>query len=131
MNLSLLGQLKHKLKSVEDLGEALSYFFDEFGDDTNFLVLGERYHDEALEAIVLATVRSMSAPEAELDNLLITRLVAENFIHAGFTSLGKLGLFFYFPEDHLGLVSMTDMNTGQTALGRFRNSNAMPYPSKN
>ena len=131
MNLDRMTTLKDKMMRSANLGEVMDYFFDHFGDDTEFLRLGIRFEDPDLEAILLATVRELTGPQAELDNLLATRLQDQRFMHGGFTVLGKMGIFIYFEEIRTGIASVASLPAGPTQMARFRASSAHRGPSLN
>ena len=62
MELSLLGTLKEKLINNKVLADVQTYFLDHFGENQQFMDLGEEYSDPFLEGILRQVARQPAGP---------------------------------------------------------------------
>jgi hypothetical protein len=120
MDLALLAALKQELLQSQDFKQIWSFFMDNFGEDPAFIALGERARHPMLEAIVSQTCRQLFGKPVSLDNLLLTRLPDQQFIHGGGMVEGKLATVFYFEDIHVGLlIVVMSFAPSDTKLIRF------------
>lgn len=120
MDLGLLATLKDELLHARDFGKIWSCFMDNFGEDSDFIALGERVEHPMLEEIVKQTCRQLLGGPITLGYPLLTRLPEYEFVHGGFMVQGKVGMVFYFEDIQVGLllVVMT-FGTDDNRMVRF------------
>ena len=119
-DLSKLSSLKRKVQEAKDFSEPMNYFFDHFGDDPEFIGLGERVEEPFLEQVIRQVGSQLFGDKAAVAGLLLTRLPEHGFVHGGFTLGGHLGNIFYFEDILLGLMAVvTTGPRGETKLMRF------------
>ena len=119
-DLSLLETLKEKLLHATDFNEVSTFFFDHFGDNPDFIALGERVEDDFLESVLLQVGTQLFAGPIVLERLLLTRLAEHGFIHGGFTLNGRLGNVIYFEDVRVGLIAVVlSVSPSETKLVRF------------
>ncbi len=120
MDLKLLAILKDKLIHAKDFSDVWNYFFDHFGEDSDFIALGERAEDSLLEAIIQEVGLQLFPNRVVLSNLLLARLPEHQFIHGGLMINGRLANVIYFEDIHMGLMAVvTSLKPGETKMIRF------------
>jgi hypothetical protein len=123
MDLSLLANLKDKLANATNFSDVMVYFFDHFGEDSEFMALGEAGHVPFLETI-LAEVGKQLFKDSGLTSLAIdyrlVHLPKQNFVHGAVTMGGRPGNVIYFEDIHVGLLTVIwTMKPPETKYIRF------------
>lgn len=129
MDLSLLETLKEKLQTAKDFSDVLDYFLTNFGEKRAFIDLGERTEEPFL-ALVLEQIAKQLFKKgpARIEQLLLTRLADQQFIHGGFLVNGHLGTVMYFEDVPIGLAVVSALG-GQTHYARFTGRPLPPRPT--
>lgn len=125
MNLRLLSNLKYKLIRSQDLGEIWEYFWDHFGEDQNFIVLGRSTRHEFLEKVLKQVARKMFGKRARLTHVMFFRVPKQRFIHGTCRLDGKLSSVMYFEDIRAGCVAVVTSDVeseSETQLARFKAS---------
>ena len=126
MELSLLGTLKEKLINNKVLADVQTYFLDHFGENQQFMDLGEEYSDPFLEGILRQVARQLQGRAVTVDNVLLLRLPEEGFIHGHCAIDGRMGALLYFEDIRQGLLSVIwSLSPPETKFVRF---SARPLP---
>jgi hypothetical protein len=73
MDLTLLGTLKERLNNATRFGEVLDYFLTYFGENPEFIKLGQRVQDPFLEAVLAQVGGQLFGHPVQPRNLLLTR----------------------------------------------------------
>jgi hypothetical protein len=134
MDLTLLATLKDKLIHAKEFSDVMNYFFDHFGEDPDFIALGERTESPFLVAVLEQVGEQMFGRSVQLTNLLMTRLPEHQFIHGGFIINGRLANLIYFEDIHKGLMAVVaSVSPGETKFVRFTGRPMPPNwsPSRN
>ena len=121
MDLSKLETLQEKLLDADDFYEVFNYFFDHFGENTEFLTLGEQVERPLIEQ-VLAQVGQhlLGASVVTIEDLLLVHVPEHNFIHGGCIINGRMGNLFYFEDIQQGLLAvLMSFGSGETQIARF------------
>lgn len=109
MDLALLATLKDKLVQATNFSDVMVYFFDHFGEDSDFMELGATGRVPFLESI-LAEVAKQLFKESGLTSLSIdfrlVRLPEQSFVHGGMTMGGRPANLIYFEDIHVGLLAV-------------------------
>ena len=133
MDLSLLATLKQKLQKEKRFSEVLDYFLTNFGEKPEFIALGQRIEEPFLELVLEQVAKQLfKKGPTRIEQLLLTQLPGESFIHGGFMVNGHLGTVMYFEDVPIGLAVLS-MLGGQTHYARFtgRPMTPRPIPSAN
>ena len=120
MDLRLLSNLKYKLITSQDLGEIWEYFWDHFGEDRHFMVLGRNTRHEFLEKVLKRVGRKIFGKRARLTHVMFVRLSKQRFIHGTCRLNGKLSSVMYFEDIRVGCVAVVTSDIkSETQLARF------------
>jgi hypothetical protein len=119
MDLELLTVLKDKLVHATQFTDVINYFFDHFGEDAEFISLGEATRHVFLESVLAEVGRQMFGNQVAIMDLLLTRLPERHFIHGGGTLNGRVVTVFYFEDVAVGLVAVASPSSKETKLARF------------
>jgi hypothetical protein len=119
MDLELLTVLKDKLVHATQFTDVINYFFDHFGEDAEFIGLGEATRHAFLESVLAEVGRQMFGNQVAIMDLLLTRLPERHFIHGGGTLNGRVVTVLYFEDVAVGLVAVASPSSKETKLARF------------
>jgi hypothetical protein len=121
MNLKMLDTLKAKLVEATDFSTVLTYFFDHFGEDVEFVKASERVNNKFLEG-VLAGIAAEALGEKKARPVMVMMMGVKKyrFIHGGIQMRGALGTFIYFEDLDKGLLGICkDPRSGEMKYARF------------
>ena len=131
MDLQLLETLKQKLGSATDFGDVQSYFFDHFGEDAEFMKLGEATDHPFLEQVFVQVCARLFPSHVVLTRMLFTRLAEQHFVHGGLTINGRLATVMYFEDVQLGMLVIAAPRPGaNNDYVRFTGRPALPRDAK-
>jgi hypothetical protein len=120
MDLSRLENLKEKLATAKDLSEVGNYFFDHFGENSEFLDLGKPGRNEMLESFIAALGRQLCGGKCVITNMLLVQVPNTHFIHGGCFLNGRLANVIYFDDIEVGLLCLVPAQPGgKTMFSRF------------
>jgi hypothetical protein len=119
MDLELLAVLKDKLVHATQFTEVINYFFDQFGEDPEFIGLGEATRHTFLESVLAEVGRQMFGSQTAIMDMLLTRLPEKHFIHGGGILNGRVATVLYFEDVAVGLVAVASPISKETKLARF------------
>lgn len=134
MDLSLLPELKHKLIHDKDLTPVWQFFLDHFGEDPEFIALGEAITHAFLESVLAQVGMQMFPGNAIASMTRLVRLEDQQFIHGSINLSGRMGFVFYFEDIQVGMVVVSDPSAFDNAkMARFsgRTSRKPGPPSEN
>jgi hypothetical protein len=128
MDLSLLTTLKETLVEATTFADIFTYFLDHFGEDPEFIELGERVRDPMLEGIIAQVGLQLFGRKVHIDHVLFTYLAEHSFLHGTAMIEGRLSTVIYFRDIHMGLLVVLWTGTPpETKFIRFR---GMPMPDR-
>jgi hypothetical protein len=120
MNLELLAVLKDKLVHAAKFTDVMNYFFDHFGEDPEFIALGEPTRNAFLEGVLAEVGLQMFGNQVAVMDLLLTRVPGRHFIHGGGALNGRMLTLLYFEDIAVGLVAVVAAAApADTKLARF------------
>jgi hypothetical protein len=120
MDLTRLATLKDQLLHAHDFTMVWEYFLDHFGEDPDFIALGERTQHPFLQAVLAHVGRELFQREGSVTHLLLTRLPEHQCVHGGCTLHGKLANVLYFEDIQTGLLAVVlSLAPSETKLVRF------------
>ncbi len=133
MDLVRFRELKRKLLHDKELPPVWAFFLDHFGENIEFMQLGERTENEFLYSLI-ATVGKQLFGTVIVSRICLARLPEHQFIHGGFTMGGRVGGLIYFEDVEVGLLAVSDIPPGiETKYVRFSpqplRKQAMPSPN--
>jgi hypothetical protein len=126
MDLSLLATLKEKLVQAGRFADVATYFMDHFGENPEFMALGERTRHELLEAVLGQIGQQLFGGEVTIRGLVLTRLADEQFIHGGALINGCLAMVIFFEDVEVGLATLAPPPPAETKFARFSTRQAPP-----
>jgi hypothetical protein len=120
MDLTQLTTLKEKLIHARNFTRVWEYFMDQFGQDPEFIALGDTTEDPFLEAILLHVGKGLFGRAVTSADFLLTRLPEHQFLHGGGTIDGRLANVLYFEDIRIGLLAVVvSINPSETKMVRF------------
>lgn len=120
-SLKLLSTLKMKMVQANDFGKVMDYFFDHFGENDQFMRLGEPTRHELLEQVLAATAKqTLRTSKVQITNGFFIHLPEQQFLHGACQLNGRLSNFFYFEDIDSGMVAIvTEPTKSETQIARF------------
>jgi hypothetical protein len=109
MDSTQLAELKRMLLHDKNLPPVWAFFLDHFGENADFIALGELAQHPFLEAVVAQVGEEMFPRVGAIIGLLLTRLAEEQFVHGGFFLGGRPGGLIYFEDARIGLIAVADL----------------------
>lgn len=120
MDLSPLTTLKDKLLHAKTFADVQTYFLDHFGDQPEFMELGERHRDPFLEAVFASVAEQLHNGRVPVTNVMLKRLPEHGFIHGSALLGGRLATLLYFEELRRGLIAVIwSVSPPETKFARF------------
>jgi hypothetical protein len=120
MDLSRLATLKEKLVTAREFSKVFDYFLDHFGENPDFIALGERADCPFLEAVLAQVGHTLFQRKVWVTEMLLTELPEQHFIHGTCRIAGRLATVIYFDDIHTGLmVVILSESPSETRLVRF------------
>src|SRR5262245_21134653 len=121
MDLSLLETLETKLHEATRFSDVWDYFLTHFGEDEEFMALGERAGDPFLENILAQVGAQLFGRQVVVvENLALIRIPEYDFIHGSARIEGRPTSVMYFENIHKGLLAVIwAPGSGETKLVRF------------
>jgi hypothetical protein len=134
MDLTQMQVLKEKLLNEAELAPVWLFFMNHFVDDPEFIALGERVNHPFVEAVVAEVGRQLFGANGTVNNLRLTRVAEQEFIHGGCGMGVHLGGVIYFEDAQMGLVTVAEKPPSiDVKYARFsgRPVRKIPTPSQN
>ena len=125
-----LGILRERLLHPTDYDQAVNYFLEEFAGDGVFVRASEPDGAPHLKAVLNHVVSGALSKRVEIEDALVSYLREHRFYHGNARADGRIVLFFYFPDDDVGLMMLMPGVRGQADIARFR-LNGIPDPRAN
>ena len=122
MDLSRLQNLKDMIVTAESFGDPWDYFFDHFGEDQEFMALGEATEHPILEAVVEKLGRELykDSPAVVVTKPMLMKLEQYQFFHGSFFVQGRMGVLIFFEDIDMGLMSLSaESEESPTLMMRF------------
>jgi hypothetical protein len=120
MDLSGLAILKKKLITASEFVPVWEYFMTHFGENREFMLLGEPVQSPIIEASVAQAAQGIFKMPVSAAKLRLIRLPAHRFIHGPVSLFGKFGNVFYFEDVGVGLLTIVlKMDGSDNRLARF------------
>ncbi len=121
-----LEELKEKLMVAEEIGDIWDFFFDNFGENPEFMALGKRRKSPLLSGILVKLGKELFGAEGKLTALQLVVLRPQRFAHGSCFLGGLPATVLYFADIGLGSAAVTDPKTGRTHFIRFTNMGVKP-----
>ncbi len=129
MELSGLLTLREKLLGDKDLSQIYTYFLDHFGENKEFMALGESVREPFLEQIMLQIGAQFWQGSIALAGLFLKEIPEYKFLHGAGHLNGRLSTVIYFEEVKTGLCVVTySVAPPETRFARFRAARLKPTP---
>lgn len=123
LDLRKLEDLKEKMQVEEDFGAIWKFFFDHFGENPEFMELGERADETMrlfLEPILESICKQLVNREVMTAQFILTELPDQKFYHGPCLTDAGIAVVFYFEELKMGMFSLTPgLGSGLVHYGRF------------
>jgi len=108
MDHTRMRELMELVRSGTKFSDIWNFFADNFGDNADFMILGEGVRDSRIEKIIEYIGMQLYSGKAVLTGVHLLRVAEANLIHGGFCLNGKLGGVIYFEGMDKGLVTIAD-----------------------
>lgn len=132
LDLQKLEDLKEKMQLEEDFGVIWKFFFDHFGENPEFMALGERAGETMhffLEPILEGICKQVVNREVMVAQFILTEIRERNFYHGPCLTDVGIAVVFYFDDLKMGMFSLTPaLGSGLVHYGRFSTT---PVTDKN
>jgi len=132
LDLRKLEDLKEKMQVEEDFGAIWKFFFDNFGENPEFMALGERADETTrlfLEPILESICAQIVNHEVMTAQFVLTQIRDQKFYHGPCLTDAGIAVVFYFEELKMGMFSLTpSLGSGLVHYGRF---STIPALNKN
>ena len=120
MDLTLLKTLRTKIVTAKDFSEVFDYFFDNFGENPEFMDVSEPVIDDLLIKVLESIGRSLFKTEnVRFENLLLLRVPEYNFIHGGMVINGAPATVLYCDDSKVGIFLAHTKLDPPTRMARF------------
>lgn len=123
LDLRKLEDLKEKMQAEEDFGAIWKFFFDNFGENPEFMALGESADDtmrQFLEPILESICKQLVDRDVMAAQFILTELPDHKFYHGPCLTDAGIAVIFYFDDLKMGMFSLTPgLGSGVVHYGRF------------
>jgi hypothetical protein len=120
MDLTLLNNLKDQILNAKQYAKVWEFFLDHFGEDPDFIALGQRVRHPFLEAVFAQIAQQLFKCEVNWNQVFFTSLPEHHFIHGGGLVNGGLLNVLYFDDLHTGLMcGVSPIKSAETKFVRF------------
>ena len=121
MDFTLLDTLRYKIEFAKDLGEVYTYFFDNFGENSEFLDASIPTQHELLQSIIEQIGKVMLGKNMMQIRSMRLQLISDyNFIHGSCVLDRHLATIIYFDDIKKGVLAVTNpQNMTKTEFYRF------------
>lgn len=121
LDMGLLENLRFKIGTAKDFYEVFNYFFDNFGENSDFMDQGEPADDKLLLALLKAIGQAvLQTQTVKLDKVMLMRVPEYNFIHGGLMINNALANVIYCDDLQTGIAAFCLPSAGgKTQLTRF------------
>lgn len=134
-NLHMLPGLKKRLVQATQFNKVFHYFFDHFGENPEFMKLGEQVQDKLLESLLAHVAGQALRTRIMVMQLLMIHLPQRKFIHGTGSMNGRVVSFFYFEDSKVGMLAIMGKSADAEHLfTRFSGMHmppSQPNPSPN
>ena len=132
LDLRKLEDLKEKMQVEEDFAAIWKFFFDHFGENPEFMALGEQADEEMrqfLEPILESICKQLVNREVMTAQFILTEFPDQKFYHGPCLTDAGIAVVFYFDDLKMGMFSLTPkLGSGLVHYGRF---STIPAAGKN
>ena len=121
MDLSLMETLRFKIATVKTLADAFEYFFDHFGENSDFFDVGTHAEDDLLISLLSHIGGTLfKTRKITLGNMRLIEIKEHDFIHGALTINGAMSSVIYCTDLRQGILSVYMPHDGpRTQFVRF------------
>ncbi|MEP7341229.1 MAG: hypothetical protein ABI977_26100 [Acidobacteriota bacterium] len=124
MDWKKLDELKEKMQTVENFGEAWHFFFDHFGENLEFMQLGGPTKNKTIAKLLKETLKKIGQQHLNkssvlISNMLVIEIPNRHFFHGPAMVDNYIASLFYFDDVKMGMISLTRLGTGWMHYARF------------
>src|SRR5215510_9191715 len=127
-----LEELKEKMQAEEDFAAIWKFFFDHFGENPEFMTLGQSANDSMrffLEPILESLCKQVVSREVKVEQFILSEIPEKRFFHGPCLTDAGIAVVLYFDDLKLGMFSLTPaLGSGLVHYGRF---STIPVTGKN
>jgi hypothetical protein len=132
LDLQKLEDLKEMMQVEEDFAAIWKFFFDNFGENPEFMALGAQADEEMrqfLEPILESICKQLVNREVMATQFILTVFPDQIFYHGPCLTDAGIAVVFYFDDLKMGMFSLTPgLGSGLVHYGRF---STIPAAGKN
>jgi hypothetical protein len=123
LDMQRLEELKEKTQTDDDFGAIWKYFFDHFGENPEFMTMGQRADEDMvsfLEPILESVCKRAVNRDVMVAQFILTEVPDTRFFHGPCLTDAGIAVVFYFDDVKTGMVSLTpSLGTGLVHYARF------------
>ena len=123
LDLRKLDDLKELMQTEEDFGVIWKFFFDNFGENHDFMTLGDLAGEtmrQFLEPILESICKQIVNHEVMVAQFILTEIPERKFFHGPCLTDAGIAVVFYFEDLKMGMFSLTpSVGSGLVHYGRF------------
>jgi hypothetical protein len=131
LDVQKLEELKQKMQGEEDFAAIWKFFFDHFGENPEFIALGQRADDAKqmfLEPILESLCKQVVKKDVTIAQFILSEIPEKRFCHGPCLTDAGIVVVLYFEDLKMGMFSLTPaLGFGLVHYGRF---STLPAPSK-
>ncbi len=115
-----LDKLKELLVNEDNFSTIVKYFFDNLGEDREFIQQGKIVKNPLLKKIIRKACLDFISKEQQMTKLFLIQLKGHPFLHGAFFIGSYPCSFFYFEDVKKGMIIIArTMTFGETSYIRF------------
>lgn len=126
-----LGVLRERMLHPTNYDQAISYFFEEFAGDQEFVRASDCEKMPHLVSVLGEVVSGAVKEAVKLDGALVSYLREHRFVHGNAQAAGRIVMFFYFEEADTGLVMLIPGVRGDFEIARIKLVGGLINPLRN
>ena len=124
MNWKKLDELKEKMQTVEEFGEAWNFFFDHFAENNEFMSLGHPTKNEMVNKLLREVLKKCSQQHLNkasvvIADMLLIEIPNRHFFHGPAIVDGYMASVFYFDDLKMGMMSLARLGSDWVHYARF------------
>ncbi|HMV49154.1 MAG TPA: hypothetical protein PLD20_22450 [Blastocatellia bacterium] len=124
MDWKKLDELKEKMQTVEEFGEAWNFFFDHFGENNEFMNMGHPTKNKLVNKLLKEVLKKVGRQHLNkasvlVSNMLLIEIPKRHFFHGPAMVDNYMASLFYFEDLKMGMISLARLGSGWVHYARF------------
>lgn len=112
------------MRTVEEFGEAWTFFFDHLGENSQFMNLGKPTKNKPVNKTLKEILKKvgqqhLNKPSVLVSNMLLIEIPNRHFFHGPAMVDNYIASLFYFEDVKMGMISLARLGSGWVHYARF------------